>query len=236
MCVSTTIEKLLTIQERDQKISDLTRENADIPVRQKQIEARLEAHKEAIRLTQEELKKKTASAKELDLEVEGCKQKINKFREQQFQIKSNVEYKALEHEIETVQGRIGELEDQELALMEQIEDIKKSQSAREHDLKLDQSRVDEEIHVLARRQEAIQTETDKLQQERDALAKEVDPDWLSRYNRIFKKVKDSAIVPVEHGTCGGCHMKLPPSVVHDAKNDLTMTLCNFCNRMLYWKP
>ena len=234
--MSTKIEKLLVIQDRDQKINELARESADIPVRQKQIETRLEAHKEAMRLTHDELKKRMASAKELDLEVETCKQRITKFREQQLQIKSNVEYKALEREIATVQQRIREVEDQELVFMEQLEEIKTTLADREKDLKLEQARVDEEVKVLASRKDAIQAEIAKIQQDRDAMTKDVDPDWLSRYDRVFKKFKDVAMVPVEHGTCGGCHMTLPPSVVHNAKNNLVMTSCNFCNRMLYWKP
>lgn len=234
--MSTIIERILVIQERDRRIRDLSRECDDIPIHQKQVESRLDANRESLKATQEEMKKRTSAAKEIDVEIESLKQKITKFREQQLQIKSNVEYKALEHEIAAVQGKIRELEDKELVVMESIEEIRGALTSREKDLQQDQARVSQDMGTLAQRLEGMKADLEILRRDRAALAANVTPDWLSRYERIFQKTGDFAVVPVEHGTCGGCHMQLPPSVVHNAKNPLVMTGCNFCGRILYWQP
>jgi predicted nucleic acid-binding Zn-ribbon protein len=234
--VSTIMEKILVIQDRDRRIRELSRECDDIPVHQKQIESRLDAHRGALKATQEELKKQAAASKEIDVEIESMKQKINKFREQQLQIKSNVEYKALENEIATTQAKIRELEDKELTVMEAMEQVRGTLAGREKDLQQDQNRVNEEMGTLGQRRQHMQSEIEALKKERAILAADVSPDWLSKYERIFQKTGDFAVVPVEHGTCGGCHMTLPPSVVHNAKNPLLITACNFCGRMLYWQP
>jgi len=235
--VSTILEQLLVLQERDQKLSKLNRELEDIPARQLDIEAKLDGHKEALRAVQEDQKKKAATMKEIEGEIEARKQKIGKFREQQFQIKSNVEYKALEHEIAVVQKEISGLEDREIELMEQMEEMKKVIASREQDLKEEQAKVNDEVVILRKRTEQIEAEMAALRSERQTLVVGIPADWLARYEKIFQRRQgDNAIARIEHGACGGCHMKLPPQVVHDTKKSLSIMHCSFCGRMLYLPP
>lgn len=234
--MSTVIERLLIIQDRDRKIAQLSKESEDIPARVRQVESRLTGHRESLQGAQDEIKKNLAAMKQIEVEVEARKQKIAKFREQQFQIKSNVEYRALEGEIATVQKEIREVEDRELALMEQNESVRQMITDRERDLSKEGARVVEEQATLKKRLDEIQAELHDLRVDRDALAKDVDGKWLARYERIFKRVGDFALVRVENGACGGCHMKLPPQVVHDAKKNLSLVECSFCSRILYWQP
>ncbi len=235
--MSTILEQLLVLQERDQKLSKLNRELEDIPARQQDIEAKLDGHKEALRAVQEDQKKKAATMKEIEGEIEARKQKIGKFREQQFQIKSNVEYKALEHEIAVVQKEISGLEDREIELMEQMEEMKKVIASREQDLKEEQAKVNDEVVILRKRTEQIEAEMAALRSERQTLVVGIPADWLARYEKIFQRRQgDNAIARIEHGACGGCHMKLPPQVVHDTKKSLSIMHCSFCGRMLYLPP
>ena len=234
--MSTTIERLLIVQDRDRKLAQLLRETADIPARIQQIEARLAAHQESIHAAQEEVKKNAAGMKLIEGEIEARKQKIAKFREQQFQIKSNVEYKALEHEITVVQKDIRGLEDNELVLMESNDKIKQTIGEREGDLKQEQKRVAEDQQVLQKRLDRMEAEVHDLQVDRDALAKDCDASSLGLYDRIMKKTGDYAVVRVENGACGGCHMKLTPQLVHDTRKALNLTQCNYCSRILYWQP
>ncbi len=234
--MSTTIERLLIVQDRDRKLAQLTREIEDIPARQKEIESRLSAHRAALDGAHEEIKKNTASTKQIEVEVDARKQRIAKFREQQFQIKSNVEYKALEHEIAMVQKEIGDLEDRELVVMEQTETLRAQMAAREKDLQQEQGRVTADLDVLRKRMEQVQGEIHDLKTDREALARDIDAAMLSRYERILRKTGDFAIVPIENNACGGCHMNLPPQVIHDTRKNLSLTQCSFCGRILYWQP
>ena len=240
--MSTTIERLLTIQDRDRKIAQLMRETEDLPVHTREIESRLNAHRESMKFSHDDVKKNAAATKQVEVEIEACKQKIAKFREQQFQIKSNDEYRALEREIGVVQKEIRSLEDQELVLMEQAENLRRMIADREKDLKQEEGRAHQDEEVLKKRLDNIRAEIHDLQIDRDALAVDIDPSWLSRYQRIFKRTGDFALVRIEkaasgdYAACGGCHMKLPPHLVHEAKKGLAMTQCSFCSRILYWQP
>ena len=227
------IEQLLVLQACDQEIRRLRREMEDIPLRRQQIESRLNAHKEGLAQAEHELLAARASIKHLEGEIDSAREQIRKYRDQQFQIKSNDGYKALEKEIAMTQAAIRKLEDQELAAMEAVEAASTTAQNRRESLAKDQARVDEELTAFLARSESLGDELARKEDERKAVAAGIDPVWLGRYERIFAKQRDAAIARVEHGTCGSCHMKLSPAQVVDARKADTLTLCDFCGRMLY---
>lgn len=230
------IEQLLVLQAHDQEIRRLRREMEDIPLRKQQIESRLNAHKEGLAQAEHALLEARTRIKHLEGEIEAARQQIKKYRDQQLQIKSNIEYKALEKEIATAQSGIRALEDQELAAMQIVEETQAAAGIRREALAKDQGRVSEEIQSFLERSAGLGDELQRKEEERKAAAATVAPIWLSRYERLFAKQKDAAIALVEHGTCGSCHMKLSPSQVVESRKADTLTLCDFCGRMLYLGP
>lgn len=230
------IEQLLVLQACDQEIRRLRKERDDIPLRQQQIESRLNAHKEGLAEADHELLAAKASIKHLEGEIESARSQVQKFRDQQLQIKSNDGYKALEKEIAVAQAQIRKLEDQELAAMEAVETATAAVGLRRESLAKEQERVNEELKTFEARSAELGNELQAKEAERLALAAEIQPVWLGRYERIFAKQRDAAIALVEHGTCGRCHMKLSPAQVVDARKSDTLTLCDFCGRMLYLGP
>jgi len=230
------VEKLLVLQDRDRRIARLARESQDVPARKHQIEASVERERKAVSNTQDQIKKRQSDIKQVELEIQSRREKILKLREQQFQVKSNDDYRTLDREVKDLERQIREIEDRELEVMESLEALRKDLAEHESELKRGEKRVVEETGTLDQRLREIESEISRLQAERSGLAKDVDADWLSRYERVLQHHRDYALVPIENGTCGGCHMKLPPQLCHDARKGLSMTLCGFCSRMLYWQP
>jgi len=227
------IEKLLALQEHDRRLARLLREQRDVPLRRQQIESRLQAHRESQKAGQENLKKQSAAIKHLEGDIEEKKEQIKKYREQQYQIKSNVEYRALEHEIGIAQQRIRALEDEEITGMEQVEELQRQQQQHGHDFQVEEQQVQADLQALAARAASIEQELEQGRTARAAEAQGVEPEWLARYERVFQRTGDYALVAVDNNCCGGCHMQLPPSVVHDARRAPSITLCNYCGRILY---
>ena len=231
----TTIEKLLVVQDRDRRIRQLSRESEDIPARRKLSEERLREHKEALAAAQELLKKNAAAIKGVELEIDTCKQRILKLREQQASIKTNEQYRAMNNEVAGVEKQIREFEDREMVLMEETEGLRANVSRMEQRLKQEDEIVNSDRVQLEERLGALQAEIAKHKQDRTGLIADIDPDWLSRYDRTFKHHPDFALVPVDQAACGGCHMKLPPQVVQNVKRNQAMVCCSFCGRILYWR-
>lgn len=229
----TTIEKLMVLQDRDRKIMALMKEGTDIPVRKQLIEQRLKNYRDAVAKAQEELKKNAAGIKEVELEIETRKAKILKLRDQQGSVKTNQEYRAIENEVAALNVQIKEIEEREIVLMEAAEVLRSKIAEVEGILKREQGGVAEECKVLDARFGNIQGELDAVKADREKLLPDIEPDWLSRYQRILANKGDIAVVQVESGSCGGCHMKLPPQQVQDAKRATSMVPCSFCGRLLF---
>lgn len=226
---------LLTIQDSDRRAAQHRKDLAEIPQRQERIRARLKDRQDAFHKAEEAWKKEAAAIKQIEMDIETTKENIRKFRQQQFEVKTNDSYKALQKEIESSLVKVGHLEDSELERMEKAEQARAAVTAQHKEVDDEKARVEKECAELEGRGQMLAAEVAKIEAERGARTEGVDAAWLSRYERILKHVGDCAIVPVDHGTCGGCHMKLTPQVVHDTKRGDAVTTCTFCGRLLYWR-
>ncbi|MEI6563442.1 MAG: C4-type zinc ribbon domain-containing protein [bacterium] len=228
------IEKLLVLQDHDLRILKFEKELADIPLRKKAIDSMLDEHRQAVLAAKETLKSRQAGIKKCELEIESYRDKIRKYREQQMQLKNNQEFRAMENEIGGVEKLIRQVEDQILEIMETVEAAQADVKVREDALKVEESGINQEFSAIEGRGTDIKAELVRVQQVRAKLATDVDPARLSQYERFFKNKKAKVLVGVEdNGTCGGCHMKLPPYICHDAKKQLDVVACGYCGRMLY---
>jgi len=181
----------------------------------------------------EDLTAKQASIHKFEIETETCREQIVKFREQQFQIKSNKEYKILEHEIALVNEQINDIEDREIELLEDIDNAKADVSKASSELEQKLANIKLEMQQLDTRQKNLESEMEQFKSERDKLASEIDKTWLNRYNRIMENKKDIALVAIEYSACSACHIKLPPQVIYNAKRADSVVLRNFCGRILH---
>jgi uncharacterized protein len=231
--VTPSVEKLLVIQEHDCRIMKFERELADVPGRKASIDSLLDEHRQALAKAKDEHKAMQAGIKKAELEVESSRDRIRKLREQQMQLKSNKDFRTMEEEILAAEKGIRKIEDQMLEMMEGVEAAHAVVRQREKDLKTEEDSVKREVAAIEQRGLELREEMARVQQNRATLAAEIDPTRLQEYERIMHNKKDRALVAVENGTCGGCHMKLPPYLCHEAKKQTDVVLCEFCRRMLY---
>jgi predicted nucleic acid-binding Zn-ribbon protein len=74
----------------------------------------------------------------------------------------------------------------------------------------------------------------QLEANREELASAVDEGARSRYERLVRSKGDNVVVGVEHGVCGGCHMKLPPQLLVSCQGEKELVGCSNCGRILYY--
>lgn len=232
--MSPLIEKLLILQDHDLRILKCEKELADIPLRKAAIDSMLDDHRKAVTEAKEVHKARQAEIKKAELEIESFREKIRKFREQQMQLKNNQEFRAMEKEIAGVEKSIRETEDKMLVIMETVEAALTEVKAREEELKGEEGGVKSEVASIDGRAAEIKSELEQIKKQRTALTAELDVSRLSQYDRMFKVKRDKVLVAVEdNGTCGGCHMKLPPYICHAARKQADVVACGYCGRMLY---
>ncbi len=228
----TNIEILLEVQQFDVKIARIEGEMRDIPARKDEELTRMDEHKKALEVANSNLQAKQAEIRQQELDVEALREKIKKLRTQQLDIKTNREYTAIEHEVTALNEKISGFEDKELVMMVEIDALKADVNTKEQELAEEKKFVDEDVILLDKRLEKMTKSLDDEKQKRALVAKDVDPEWMERYD-IIRSRKDSALVKLVDGTCRGCFMKLPPAAIHAIQQHDKMTFCDFCGRLLY---
>ena len=230
------IEKLLVLQDRDRRIAQLKAERTRIPEQTAATEQSLKAGSARLDSLRDQAKHIEADRKKLEIDVEAKRGQIAKYRMQLSLIKSNTEYQALLKEISKAEQEIDTIETRELEVMEKSDQLQPAVKQEQATLKEITVKAEAERAELQKRSAMIEQELVKLQAERETLVQEADPEALYRYERLMHSKSDFAIVPIRNGNCGGCHLNIPPQLVHNAKNGTTLTSCDYCGRILYWQP
>ena len=228
------IEKLLILQDRDRRIMQVREQLARIGPERESLQAQTGAALAALDAARARGKQTESERKQRELEVDGKNQQIGRYSLQQFQTKKNEEYRALAHEIETCRADIAKLEDAQLELMEQADATQREITAASRQAEELKKMADREIKELADREQALTAELAELESNRDQIKSAVDARALQRYERLLKMKGGSVVVGIEHGVCGGCHMKFPVQLVVSCQAERELVTCPNCGRILYY--
>jgi uncharacterized protein len=229
-----TIEKLLVLQDRDRRIRRVNGELAHIEPERQILQARTTGAQAGLDTAKNRVKQIESDRKNLELEVETKKQLIAKYANQQLQTRKNEEYRALTHEIDMCKEDIFKIENREIELMEQGEAAQKEVARASQILAEARKLMEEQRAQLGAREENLKKELVELTANREELANAVDEGARARYERLVKNKGESVVVGVQHGVCGGCHMRLPAQVLVTCQAQQELVTCTNCGRILYY--
>ena len=228
------IEKLLILQDRDRKLRRVETELAHIEPERQSLKGKSSTAQAELEQAKQRVKQIESDRKRLELEVEAKKTQIERYANQQLQTRKNEEYRALAHEIETCKADIHKIEDQEIELMEKAEKAQKEVASCTRTFDAAKKLADEQITQLGAREQNLKKELAELKSNREELAAVVDDGVRARYERLFKNKGENVVVGVNHGVCGGCHMKLPAQVLVASQAGQEVVACTNCGRILYY--
>lgn len=229
------LEKLLVLQEREQRQMRLSKELGAWPnemkaLEQKRVEVRAGAERKRLEAQSAEVERK-----KLELEAEAHRSKVARYKIQQFETRKNEEFAALGTEIQREEKEVQEIEDRELDLMALGEKARKEAAEEAVGAKVKEGELNVKEEELKKKRGELEMRLADLIKEIETLASGLEEGLLSKYRRIMMNKKDVAVVPVEHGTnCGGCHMKLTQGSVIAAKSGKAGASCENCGRLLFW--
>ena len=227
------IEKLLTLQERDQKLRAVLAEIAALPGEKAARERELKAVDDRLEGAKSRQREIEIERKKLEIEVQSKQDQIARYKNQQLETRKNEEFAALRHEIETAEKHIAELEDRELVLMEEAESLKPALQAAQEAHAEETRKVESHMASLGTRRENLEARKKELESERPSFTEGIDEDLLDRYQRLFKSKNGLALVTVEHEVCEGCHMKVTQQAILEVRAVKEIIGCPQCGRILY---
>jgi predicted nucleic acid-binding Zn-ribbon protein len=228
------IEKLLILQDRDRKIRRVKAELAHIAPQRQAFQAKATDAQNALEAAKTHLKQLESDRKALELDIEAKKQLIVRYANQQLETRKNDEYRALAHEIDTCKGDIFKIEDKEIELMEQAEAGQRELARATQAAKEARELMDDQLGQLATREANLNKELSELEANREELFTAVDESARGRYDRLVRHKGENVVVGVQHGVCGGCHMRLPPQLLVQCQAQQELVTCSNCGRILYY--
>jgi len=227
------IEKLLTLQDRDQKLKAVLTEIAALPAEKAARDRELKAADDRLEAARTRQKEIEVERKKLEVDVKSKQDQISRYKNQQLETRKNEEFAALRHEIEMAEKVIVEIEDREIILMEEAESLKPQLQAAQEAHAEEKKKVESHMLSLTARKENLEARKTELESERPRFTEGIEEDLLDRYERLFKTKNGLSLVTVEHEVCTGCHMKVTHQSILEVRAEKEIVGCPQCGRILY---
>ena len=228
------LERLLSLQDVDGRISVLKAEIAALPKRVQQIESKLASARKRVDDAKAAIKANEHARRNHEQDIQSENTKVSKFRDQSSSVKTNEQYKALLHEISFSEQAIRGYEDKILDAMVELE-------AHQAELKAAEAALTSETEVNNREKaEATQrsTETERelaaLVAQRNELRGGIDESLLVQYDRVSRG-RGTGLAEARGQRCMGCQVMLRPQVWSVVQSGGVQS-CDACSRILYYNP
>jgi hypothetical protein len=229
------IDKLLELQVADKEIRRLQEEVAALPKRTAVIEQKLAGTKAQLEKARAAAKGDEANRKKFEANIKDLQGKISKYRDQSLDVKTNEQYKALQHEIQFAEQEIRLNEDRILDVMVNVDARDKEVKAAEADLKTETAEIEREKEEARKVTAEDQKKLTEWNSKRDLLRQGVSEDVLRQYERVAK-FRGTGLAEVRDQKCMGCQVKLRPQTYNEVRNGEKVMACETCQRIYYFNP
>jgi uncharacterized protein len=230
--------RLLDLQQLDTKLDQLAHRRRNVP----QIAelatldhqaAVLRDRDVAVRTQLSDLEREVARA---EADVEQVRTRITRDRAllQSGSVASARQLTDLQHEVESLTRRVGELEDAELEVMERLERTQEQLAAASRDLEDVRRAQDAAFAARDAAFQDIDREAERVRAERTRVVPDLPGELVALYERIRSDSGGIGAAPLHRGRCQGCQLTLPPAdlaAIRAAAPD-EVVRCEECRRIL----
>jgi hypothetical protein len=231
------LERLIALQRIETERALAARSIAEVPQRQAALDERAAAGRAAFEQAKSQQAAVAAAKRDAEKDLAAAEARLSKFRDQQNAVKTNKEYQAMLHEIETAKGDVDRLSEQVLLKMDEADAAAASMKLAEAALReVDAGISDEKAALEAERGEAG-TRLSTLDADREALVAQIeDPHALFVFEGLIKTRKTVAVVEAVDGLCTECRVRLRPQVFSEIRRNDAIRQCDNCQRIVYHVP
>jgi predicted nucleic acid-binding Zn-ribbon protein len=235
--MSPDLQRLIDLQRLETAIADARAKIAAHPQRLADADAQMAAAAQVLEAAKNRLKDNQEARRALEKDVALYQGRLAKFRDQQSAVKTNREYQALGHEIETAQHDLGGVEEKVIARMVEADTIDADVKQAEAAFAARRKEIDAEKKQLADELAVVESSLQSATQARAALLKEIDPRLLATFEQVARVRKGIAVTTATRdGLCSVCHVRLRPPVFQQIRHNDSIVQCDSCQRILYYVP
>lgn len=231
--VAQKLEALTKLQSIDSELDEIKKIRGALPEEVMDLEDEIVGYETRVGKHNQEIDDLELSITNNKTGIKDAEKLIQKYEEQQMNVRNNREYDAITKEMELQQLEIQILEKRIKEAYVKIE--VKNEEMQGTKLILDERKKDlegkkGELDVITSESE---DEEQKLMKGRDKASKGIEDRLLNSYNNIRGNVRNGlAVVPVKRGACGGCFNVVPPQKQAEIREKKKLIVCEHCGRVL----
>jgi uncharacterized protein len=227
------LKQLIRLQAIDVSIQELRSRIDKFPAISKALDEKLRTAQSGLESAKERAKNNQGTRKKLESEISSIEGKISKYRDQMMAVKTNDEYRALQHEIEHAQTAIRKVEDDILNLMMEAETNQSEIKIAEVRVKEDQVKVNEERKALEEENRRDMSALESYLKERKEIQAAVSSDLIAQYERVRKHRGGIGVAAARNEVCEICQVRIRPQVYQEIHKNNQIIACDACQRILY---
>lgn len=231
-------EVLLQVQEHDTAVDRLAHRRHHLPDRTELADLQARTAALAARLEETAGRRDEVAGRQAQLErdLAASEARIAALDKRMYsgEVSASRDLQAMAAEIESLKRRVSSLEDHALEVMEEREPL----DAEVADLERQRSDLEAETGTVQGRIAAAEAEIDEEvaveRERRQALATGLPADLAVTYERLRARLGGIGAARLEHGSCTGCHLKLPAIEVDRIRRlpPDALVFCEQCGRIL----
>jgi predicted nucleic acid-binding Zn-ribbon protein len=236
--VTSELEALLTLQERDSTLERLLHRHQTLPERDalRDAEAAASALDAQLASTRRERDTVAREEQQLDDEARSLAAKATEVEARMYsgEVSSPKELQAMQADVEQLRRHQRSVENRELELMERREPLDVTVGELEQQRAASGVEIDRHTAALGAAEAEIIAEMQVERGERDQLAAGIDADLLREYERCRAAAKGPGVARLVGTTCQGCHLSIPAIEAEQIKRSGGQPLahCDNCGAIL----
>ena len=224
----------MRLQDLCLAIEEQARRLSAMPGRTQDLEQSLARRRADVAKTRDELADSQKQRRKLEGELQTVETRIAKYQGQLMEVKTNKEYTAMLHEIETVKEERGGIETRILQAMDMADTLEGSIKRMESALSEEQRRVSAGLEQLKQEEQEALERKASLESDRSRVEGELPPELISEFARVSRSRGGVAVARVVAGLCQGCSVRIQPRIFQQIRRNEGILRCDSCRRFLYY--
>ena len=235
--MSPELQHLIDLQRLETTIANAKAAIASHPQRLADADAQLAAANQVLEAAKNRMKANQEARRALEKDVALYQGRLAKFRDQQSAVKTNKEYQALGHEIETAQRDLGGVEEKVIEQMVEADAIADDVAKAESLFAARRKEIEAQKKGMADELASVESSLEAATEARATLLQQLDQRLVSTFEQVARVRKGIAVtVATRDGLCSVCHVRLRPQVFQQVRHNDTIIQCDSCQRILYYVP
>ena len=230
------LKRLIELQDIESRAAIANKAVAEAPARIAALDQLLQSATAALAAAKQALADNQNHRRAIDKDLISAQQRQEKYKEQLMAVKTNDEYRAMQHQIEAVGVEVGQHEERVLVSMLEVDEINASIKKAEAALKAAQAKVAQERAAIESEVKAQQAALAECNATRAKLIAALDNKGVVDTFQRIAKVRGTAVARAEGERCTVCQVRLRPAVFAEVRKNDSIVQCDSCNRILYFTP